>query len=102
MKENKMVKNSPTMGAERTENSKPINVPFIVYEAAQSRLERIIKRLWITVILLIVLLVGSNIGWLIYESQFEYVETTEIEQDGEGVNIVGGGDVNYGAESNSN
>ena len=55
MKENKMVKNSPTMGAEHTENSKPINVPFIVYEAAQSRLERIIKRLWITTIILIVL-----------------------------------------------
>ena len=98
-----MVKNSPTMGTEHTENSKPINVPFIVYEAAQSRLERIIKRLWITVILLIVLLVGSNIGWLIYESQFEVYETSiEAEQDGDGVNIVGGGDVNYGAESDSN
>lgn len=79
----------------------PKDVPFIAYEYAQSRLERIIKRLWILCIILIVLLVGSNISWLIYESQFEYYETSiEAEQDGDGVNIVGGGDVSYGAESN--
>ena len=64
------------------------------------------EKLYIGVIvLLIVLLVATNIGWLIYESQFETVETVEeviIEaQQGDGVNIVGGGDVNYGAESNN-
>lgn len=80
-------------------------VPYIVYEAEMSRFERIIKRLWIVCILLIALLVGSNIAWLVYESQFETVETqTTIDafQDGEGVNIVGGGDINYGAESDDN
>lgn len=98
-----MVENSPRTGTERAESSKPINVPFVVYEAAQSRLERVIKRLWITTIILIVLLVGSNVAWLIYESSFEYFETSiEAEQDGEGVNIVGGGDVTYGAESEGN
>jgi len=103
MKESKMVENSPRTGTERAESSKPINVPFVVYEAAQSRLERVIKRLWITTIILIVLLVGSNVAWLIYESSFEYFETSiEAEQDGEGVNIVGGGDVTYGAESEGN
>lgn len=103
MKEDKMVENSPKTGAERTENEKGINIPYIAYEAAQSRLERIIKRLWITTIILIVLLVGTNVAWLIYESSFEYFETSiEAEQDGEGVNIVGGGDVTYGAESNGN
>lgn len=79
------------------------NIPYIAYEAAQSRLERIIKRLWVTVILLVILLVGTNVAWLIYESQFDYFETSiEAEQDGEGVNIVGGGDVTYGAEGKSN
>lgn len=104
MKESKMVENSPRTGTERAESSKPINVPFVVYEAAQSRLERVIKRLWITTIILIVLLVGSNAMWIWYESQFEdYTETTiEAEQDGEGINIIGAGDVNYGAESDSN
>lgn len=100
MKEDKMVENSPTTGTERTENEKGINIPYIAYEAAQSRLERIIKRLWITTIILIVLLVASNIGWLIYESQFEDF-SIEAEQDGDGINIVGGGDIDYGAESNN-
>lgn len=81
---------------------KPINIPFIAYEASMSRFERINKRLWIAVILLIVLLVGSNISWLIYEAQFERYTETSVTQDGEGVNIVGGGDVNYGAESDNN
>ena len=75
------------------------NIPYIAYEAAQSRLERIIKRLWITVMLLVVLLVGSNVAWIIYEAQYEDFSIT-AEQDGDGINIVGGGDVEYGAEGN--
>jgi preprotein translocase subunit SecY len=81
----------------------PSNVPYVVHESAMARAERQNKRLVWVIVLLIVLLVGSNIGWLVYESQFETVETNEtiIEatQDGEGTNIVGGGDVNYGTES---
>lgn len=47
--------------------------------------ERTIKRLWITIILLIVLLVASNGAWLWYESQFETITTTqEVEQTTEG------------------
>jgi hypothetical protein len=78
-------------------------VPYIVHESDMARLERTIKRLWILLILLIVLLVGSNIAWTIYEGQFETVETTEITQDvdtGEGDAFVSGtGDVNYGESS---
>ena len=76
-------------------------ISFTVFEAACSRLERTIKRLWILLIILVVLLVGSNALWVIYESQFEYYEETSIEaeQDGDGINIIGGGDVNYGTES---
>ena len=85
------------------ENNKQTNIPYIAYEAAMSRFDRINKRLWIAIILLIVLLVGSNIAWLVYESQSQVYETSiEATQDGEGVNIVGGGDVNYGTESDSN
>lgn len=66
-------------------------------------LERTIRRLWILCILLILLLVGTNVAWLYYESQFEDVvtttETIDALQDGEGPNIVGGGDVNYGTTS---
>lgn len=73
------------------------------HEGTVAMMERTIRRLWITTILLIVLLVASNGAWLWYESSFEYFETSiEAEQDGDGINIVGGGDVNYGTENNSN
>ena len=62
------------------------------------------KRFVAIIVLLIILLVGSNIAWLVYENSFEEVITTEetiidAQQDGEGTNIVGGGDISYGAES---
>ena len=46
------------------------SIPFFVHEGILARFERINKRLWITVILLIILLVGTNAGWIWYESQF--------------------------------
>ena len=67
--------------------SEPINIPYIAHEADMSRLERSNRRLWIVSIILIVLLVASNIAWLIYESQFEdFTETTvtqEADTDGD-------------------
>ena len=83
----------------------PESVPYIVHESAMARMERTAKRLWITILTLIFLLVGSNCLWLHYEMSFEDVVTTttiEAEQDGAAVNIVGGGDVDYGAESEGN
>ena len=80
--------------------SAPENVPYIVHESSMARMERQIKRLWITVLVLIVMLVATNGAWIWYESQFSDIETTiEAEQDGSGVNIVSGGDLEYGAES---
>lgn len=86
------------------EKTAPEAVPYIVHESAIARAERSAKRLWTVIILLIVLLVGTNGAWLWYESQFEVVETTtiEAEQDGSGVNIVGGENVDYGAKGNDN
>lgn len=79
------------------------NVLFMA-EANAARLERTIVRMWVVILVLIFLLVGSNAWWVYRESQFEDVETTtiEAEQDGSGVNIVGGGDINYGAEGQNN
>lgn len=57
-------------------------VPYIVHEKDMARMERSNKRLWIVIVLLVVLLVGSNIAWTIYESQFETVETV-IEAEAE-------------------
>lgn len=73
-------------------------VPYIVHEADMARQERTIKRLWILLIIVIFLLVGSNIAWLMYESSFEEVAATTTEIDAqqentEGNNYAVGGDV---------
>ena len=75
------------------------SVPYAVLELE----DRKHKRLWVVILVLIVALLGTNAGWIYYENQFQDVVTTiEAEQDGNGNNIVGGGDVNYGAESQNN
>ena len=68
-----MPKTCNNCGTEKT----PATVPYVAHEFAMARAERQSKRLVAVIILLILLLVGSNIGWLLYESQFETVETTE-------------------------
>lgn len=75
-------------------------IPYIVHEGAMSRMERVNKRLIAIIVLLIVLLVSSNIAWLIYESKYQDI-CIEAEQDGYGVNIVGGCDIAYGPESDN-
>ena len=81
----------------------PESVPYIVHESSMARMERQTKRLWVAVLLLIVLMVCTNAAWLYYECKFsDIVATIEAEQDGSGVNIVSGGDLDYGAESEDN
>ena len=63
------------------ENHKVADIPYIVHESAMARMERQLKRLWITILVLIVLLVGTNGVWIWYESQFEDVVTTEVVQE---------------------
>lgn len=61
--------------------------------------ERTIKRLWILIILLVVLLFGSNAAWIAYEAQFtdEITETYTSEAEDGGTAIVNrDGEVNYG------
>lgn len=57
------------------------DVPYIVYESEMTRLERIIKRQFVLIIVTLCFLIGTNGIWLWYESQFTDVETTEITQD---------------------
>ena len=79
----------------KSKNPQAKDVPYIVHEAELARAERTAKRLWITILLLIVLLVGTNAGWIWYESQFEYSQTTqEVTQESNHVdNSFIGGDV---------
>ena len=55
----------------------PKDVPYIAHERAVARLERVIKRMWVLVILLIILFVASNGAWIWWESQVEEVKTVE-------------------------
>lgn len=63
--------------------------------------ERTIKRLWVIIILLVVLLFGSNAAWVYYESQFaDEVITQEVTQEADnGINRFVGGD--YYGEADS-
>lgn len=80
-------------------------IPYIAFESVTSRQERTIKRLWILCIILIIALLGTNAGWVYYESQWSVVEnqvTQEVEATADGdsdlnLNTVGGD--YYGGES---
>ena len=77
----------------------PASVPYIVHESSMARMERQVKRLWISLVVCIAMLFACNASWLIYESRFE---TIAYEQDGDGINNVnfgGQGDLNNVAES---
>ena len=81
----------------KSKNQQAADVPYIVHEAELARAERSFKRLWAAIILLIVLLFGSNAGWLYYESQFEETATTIEAEADDGGNAVANnnGMVNY-------
>lgn len=74
----------------KTEDVK--DVSYIVFESTLARLDRVIKRLWITILILIFLLLGTNIGWFYYEQQFTDEVTVTQENDGEGHNNYVDGD----------
>lgn len=82
-------------------------IPYIAFESATARQERTIKRLWIICLVLIFALVGTNAGWIYYNSQFESFDsyvTQEVEATADGdsdlnLNTVGGD--YYGGESES-
>ena len=92
------------------DNDRPIpadyNIPYFVHQENMNRMDMSHKRVesWHLgiIILLIVLLVGTNIFWLHYENQFydEVTMTQETSSDGDGDAIINGA-VIYG-ESNTN
>lgn len=79
-------------------------IPYIAHESEMARLERVIKRLFILIIILILLLFGTNAGWLWYESQFEDVETkvTQELDSGEGGDAIINDGVHINGEGETN
>jgi len=81
------------------------SVSQYTHEQDMARMERMNKRLFILALVLVILLVGSNIGWLIYESQYQVMQST-VEQEvdtGEGnATVIGIGNYNGESETDSN
>lgn len=99
-----MAKTCNNCGAE----SLNVAVPYVVHESAMARCERHNKKLWVVILVLIGTLIVSNLAWIIYNSQFEFVEeTTETnvtqENDVGDNNYIGNdGDIVYGEAENNN
>lgn len=59
-------------------------------------------RWYITALVILSMWLATIVGFVWYLNQYDFSSetvTVEAEQDGNGTNIVGGGDVDYGAES---
>ena len=80
----------------------PKDVPYIAHESAVARLERVIKRMWVLVLSLIILLVASNGAWIWWESQYQTIETTITQENADGYNnyIGNAGDIVNGNADN--
>jgi len=74
------------------DDEKVFSVSYVVYESSMSREERTIKRLFVALILTIVFLVGTNVAWVLYISQYEVYD---YDQDGDGINNVNFGDQGF-------
>jgi hypothetical protein len=99
------------------EDKEIITVPYVALESERARCERMLKderdrhekerhderlKSFIIKLVLILLLFGTNAGWLAYESQWETLETItqEVSQEADnGVNRFIGGDY-YGTADN--
>ena len=85
------------------ENENNIIMSRYAFERMQAKDEKHDRWRNITILVLIILLVVTNAMWLVAWNQYDYVDDYSIEasQDGGGINIVGGGDVDYGAGSSN-
>ena len=73
-------------------------IPFVAHEADMTRMERVVRRLWILCIILALALVGTNAAWVVYESSFETVSTSVMQENESGYNnfIGNDGDIKNG------
>lgn len=75
-------KQKETMYDRLSDGQKDAQIPFFAHEMQMARMDRVNKRLWIVLVMLIIFLVGTNAGWIIYESQFDdETYTYEVQQD---------------------
>ncbi len=76
------------------------SIPYILYEGAQARSERTIRRIIVALIVTIIMLFASNALWLWAWSQYDYT-SEEISIDGQDgmANYIGErGNINIGTD----
>ena len=54
---------------------------YMMWESSQARVERTNIRQFVIILVLILALIGTNAGWIYWESQWQYVDTTTVTQD---------------------
>ena len=85
------------------EDKNRMSIPYFVHEGVMARMERVNKRLWILCLVMFLALVGTNAGWIWYESQFEELTITQegTADDGSDITLSGVGEGtinNYGGK----
>ncbi len=80
------------------------DIPYIAYDEALARFERVNRRSFIIIVILVLLLFLTNGAWIYYESQWQGVTTTVTQDNADGYNsyIGNDGDINYGTTDNNN
>lgn len=84
------------------DEQKSAQIPYYVHEMEMTRLDRINKRLWIVLLVIFLAFVGTNAGWIVYESQFEDITVTQENEDGYNNYIGNDGDIYNGESEASN
>lgn len=67
-------------------------VPLYIYEGTTARFERTNKRQLIVILILSILMFLSNLAWLWYINQYDFIsEEITYSQDGQGLNNINTG-----------
>ena len=82
-------------------------IPYIVYEQAEVRHERTVKRLIVALIIAIIAIVGSNGAWLYCWMQYDYANavtetSVELESEEGNANYIGNNGVINNGENKGN
>ena len=80
------------------EDLKRNSVPYIAFESAMARTDRVIHRLIVAMILVVLLLVITNVAWLYAWNTYDNDATTVINKDGVSNYIGGDGVIDNGEE----
>ena len=66
-------------------------ISSIDHQYDMARLERVIRRLWITILILLILFAGTNALWIYEWNQYDYSEITVDSDDGGNANYLQAG-----------